>query len=95
MEEAVFFWNTVKTLIKKNHITQETLCSQCNFPLSTFKHWIFKSIFPDALQSYKIAKALNTSVEYLLTGEEPKLDPALSELSELKQRIKELADSIK
>lgn len=71
MEEADFFWNTVKTLIKKNHITQETLCSQCNFPLSTFKHWIFKSIFPDALQSYKIAKTLNTSIEYLLTGEEP------------------------
>ena len=92
MEEADFFWGRVKTLIKENHTTQETLCNQCNFPLSTFKHWIFKSIFPDALQTLKIAKLLNTSVEFLITGKES--NPSTEELSELKRKIKELAASL-
>lgn len=92
MEEAAFFWKTVKALIKENHITQDILCDICHFPISTFKHWIFKSIFPDALQTYKIAKALNTSVEYLVTGQEP--NPSLSELTSLKQKIKDFAASL-
>lgn len=69
-ENAEPFWERVKELIKKNSTTQEWLASQCDVSLGMVKSWIFNKRLPDAAQAVRIAKALQTSVEYLTTGEE-------------------------
>ena len=77
---AETFWTTVKRMSKEKGLTQDVICQNCNIPISTFRHWIIRDVFPDAFQTYKIAKLLNTSVEYLLTGEENSVKPDTSEL---------------
>lgn len=62
------FWNGVKPLIKKNGLTQAKLAEICNIPFGTLQGWIAKSVLPDVLSAQKIASALNTTVEYLITG---------------------------
>jgi hypothetical protein len=68
--DAEFFWNLVKGLIKLQNTTQEWLASQVGVSVGTLKNWIYYKRFPDGYQSYKIAVALNTTVEYLVTGKE-------------------------
>lgn len=89
------FWDRIRILIKKSPYTQNTLSEAIGLNAKSLSVMMAKGNVPGTFQSYKIAKLLNTSVEYLVSGEEPKLNPAMSELSELKQRINELADSIK
>lgn len=69
-ENAEQFWNRVKELIKQNKITQEALAKDCDVSLNVLKSWIFNKRLPDAAQAIYIAKSLNTSVEYLVNGEE-------------------------
>ena len=73
------FWQTVKRLTKEKNLSQEQICQSCNISINTFRHWITRQIYPDALQAYKIAAILNTSVEYLITGTE-RAKPDTSEL---------------
>lgn len=68
--DAKTFWGNVKPLIKKNNKTQEILASELEIPFGTFQGWIAKSILPDVVSAYKIARALGVSVEYLVTGKE-------------------------
>lgn len=86
------FWNNVKTLIKERETTQEKLCKCCGISLATFVSWIHNSRFPDAEQAVKIASALGTTVEYLVTGEynEPYLLKYESLADTLKKIVKEL-----
>lgn len=64
------FWRTVRAISKTKNITQDLICQTCGISISTFRHWIGRNVYPDALQTYNIAKTLGTSVEYLVTGEE-------------------------
>ena len=64
------FWQRVKELIKSQKLTQEKICSSCDISLSTFVSWIHNERLPDLISALKIAKALNTSVEYLVTGKD-------------------------
>ncbi len=68
------FWERVKTLIKERHITQEALAKEIGTDYGSLKQQIFHSRMPYADVATKIAKALNTSVEYLVTGIEPSND---------------------
>lgn len=67
-ENAKEFWERVKDLIKHSDETQETLSQKCNVSLNVIKAWIHNERLPDAAQAVKIAKTLNTSVEYLVFG---------------------------
>ncbi len=62
------FWNNVKPLIKQQNKTQESLASELNIPFGTFQGWITYKRLPDVVSAYKIAQALGTTVEYLVTG---------------------------
>ena len=84
-ENAEPFWERVKELIKRNSTTQEWLASQCDVSLGMVKSWIFNKRLPDAAQAVRIAKALQTSVEYLVTGEET--NPLAQENAMLKEKI--------
>lgn len=62
------FWQRVNKLIKAQKTKQEAVADTCEINIQTFRGWISKNIFPNALQAQKIAKSLNTTVEYLVTG---------------------------
>jgi transcriptional regulator with XRE-family HTH domain len=71
--EISFFWQNVKILLKNNDLTQKKLAEICNISFGTLQGWIAKLIVPDVFSALKIAKALNTTVEFLVTGIEPEI----------------------
>lgn len=91
-ENAEHFWERVKELIKRNSTTQERLASQCDVSLGMVKSWIFNKRLPDAAQAVRIAKALQTSVEYLVTGEET--NPLALENAMLKEKIQKAKEAL-
>ena len=66
------FWLRLKEKIKQENTTQEWVALQSGIKVSTFRGWITKKVLPDVTQAISIAKALNTSVEYLVLGYELK-----------------------
>lgn len=62
------FWQNVKDELDYNLITQKELSEKIGISYNTLQSWITKDRLPDAEQALKIAKELNTSIEYLITG---------------------------
>ncbi|MCL2481277.1 MAG: helix-turn-helix transcriptional regulator [Spirochaetaceae bacterium] len=58
----------MKKQIKKEKTIQEWVAKSCGVSYGTFQNWIYRKILPDVQQGFDIAKALNTTVEYLITG---------------------------
>ncbi len=95
------FWTNVKEELEYNLITQKELASAIGISYNTLQSWITKDRLPDAEQALKIAKQLNTSIEYLVTGknEEQKdiktnLQNMLPKLNRLSNENLELIDVI-
>ncbi len=65
----MMFWNTVKKLMKDNHIQQKELAEKLEIPAATITNWIYKDILPDVSIAYKIAGIFGVSVEMLMTGD--------------------------
>lgn len=65
---CVEFWQRVKFLIKENNTKQEWLAEKTGIKYQTLRSMISKNTFPKADDAVKIAKALNTTVEYLVNG---------------------------
>ena len=82
------FWNNVKELLDIQNLTQKELSAKTGINLGTLKNQICREVIPDAIEAVKIAKALNTTVEYLVTGEEE--NKAEKELTELKAKLADL-----
>jgi len=83
--DGATFWRNVNKLIKSQNTTQEAIAKTCAINFGTFKNRSSKKIVPDAIEAYKIAQALNTTVEYLVTGEDT--SPYKQELDKLKAAI--------
>jgi transcriptional regulator with XRE-family HTH domain len=62
------FWDRLKAAIKECNLTQDWIAKKLNVPIGTFKNWLLRKTYPDALEIVEIAKLLNTSAEYLVTG---------------------------
>ena len=62
------FWERVKELQKRSGYFQEDLASIAGVSIGVYKNWIYRDIIPRADEACKIAEALNTTVEYLVTG---------------------------
>ncbi|MDR3303354.1 MAG: helix-turn-helix domain containing protein [Treponema sp.] len=62
------FWLRVKKELERRHLNYEWLYLQTEIPKGTFSSWKNRSIIPRADAAYRIALALEVSVEYLLTG---------------------------
>ena len=95
------FWTNVKEELEYNLITQKELASAIGISYNTLQSWITKDRLPAAEQALKIAKQLNTSIEYLVTGknEEQKgiktnLQDMLPKLNHLSNENLELIDII-
>jgi transcriptional regulator with XRE-family HTH domain len=67
-DSAVVFWKNVKKEIKSQNTTQEWVAKKARISFNTFQGWISKGIYPRVNEAIRIAFALNTSVEYLITG---------------------------
>lgn len=82
------FWNNVKELLDIQNLTQKELSAKTGINLGTLKNQICREVIPDAVEAVAIAKALNTTVEYLVTGENN--NQAAQELIELKAKLADL-----
>jgi transcriptional regulator with XRE-family HTH domain len=65
------FWKRVNTLIKSQKTKQEVVAEKCGINYQTFRGWITNHRFPGGDETYWIAAVLGTTVEYLVTGENP------------------------
>ncbi|MCH5293837.1 MAG: helix-turn-helix transcriptional regulator [Treponema sp.] len=62
------FWVRVKNRLDYQDTTQKELAEKIGESYNTLQSWINRNRLPNAEQSVKIASALNTSVEFLVTG---------------------------
>lgn len=67
------FWFNVNFLIKSQNKTQRSLALECGFTERRIENLSSNNRSPDVIEAVKIAKALNTTVEYLVTGEKYEL----------------------
>ena len=62
------FWLRVKDKLDFQDSIQRDLAQNINESYNTLQSWINRDRLPNAEQAVKIAEALNTSVEFLVTG---------------------------
>lgn len=82
------FWTRTNALIKAQNKTQRGIALECGFSERKLENQSTNDRIPDAIEAVKIAHALNTTVEYLVTGEEA--NKAEQELIELKAKLADL-----
>jgi transcriptional regulator with XRE-family HTH domain len=66
----VQFWERTNKLIKEKGFTQETLSLQCEFNERRINNLSGGPRYPRAQELVRMARELDTTVEYLFTGEE-------------------------
>jgi transcriptional regulator with XRE-family HTH domain len=86
------FWIRTKSLLRNRKITQENFCKECDISLATFVSWMHNNRAPDVYSAYKIAHALGTSVEYLVTGED--MSESARKLETIKLKLQELQECL-
>ena len=64
------FWKRTNALIKHLNKTQRGLALECGFTERRIETLSSCNRSPDVIEAVKIAAALNTTVEYLVTGNE-------------------------
>jgi transcriptional regulator with XRE-family HTH domain len=65
------FWIRLKKEIKAKNTTQEWIANKIGVPFGTFRKWMTRKTYPNIKEGVEIAKLLETSAEYLVTGTEP------------------------
>ena len=86
------FWNNVKSELDYNLLSQKELAAKTEISYNTIQSWITKNRLPDAKDAVKIAKVLDVSVEYLVTGQENPKKTVNSDLNELLHDIRHLSE---
>lgn len=64
------FWMRLKSEIKAKNTTQEWVARQIGVPFGTFRKWMTRKTYPNLKEGTEIAKLLEVSAEYLITGTE-------------------------
>jgi transcriptional regulator with XRE-family HTH domain len=81
------FYERVKKLAKANKMTIETAVGKAGLSLASYNAYRRHENLPRADEARKIATALGTTVEYLVTGKEPdasrKYRKALEEIRDI------------
>jgi len=62
------FWIRLKNEIKAKNTTQEWIANQIGVPFGTFRKWMTRKTYPNLEEGVAIAKLLDVSAEYLITG---------------------------
>lgn len=84
------FYENVKKLAKLQNLQIIPFLESLGINYSTYKGYKQCNNLPRADEAVKIAKALNTSVEYLVTGEEPAIDKKKIIAEYLTEQLSEL-----
>jgi len=82
------FLERLKDEISYQGLTQKELAERTEISVNTIRGWFSKDLVPDVFNAVKVAKVLNTTVEYLVTGENN--NKAAQELNELKAKLADL-----
>ena len=69
--DATDFYNRIKSLLTLKNKTITDLCHACSIPYQNFVNKRTRKTYPPVQECYRIAKYLNVSIEYLLTGNNP------------------------
>ncbi|MGL4982244.1 MAG: helix-turn-helix domain-containing protein [Treponemataceae bacterium] len=64
----IFFWKIVTREIKRQNTSYDWLSRKTKISKGTFSSWKSRNNVPTVDSAFKIAQALNVSLEYLLTG---------------------------
>lgn len=64
------FWQRAETLRKNNELTQKEVAFHIGVSPNTWASWVQNGVIPSGDLCVKIAKELDATVEYLVTGEE-------------------------
>lgn len=101
------FWERVEFELEKRGMNKKTLATEANFSMSNISKGKRDNNSPSADTAVKIAKVLNVSVEYLVTGENISLknegvdikkyreySALISQLDSLPENQKDLVKSI-
>ena len=83
------FLEHLKEELLSQDLTQKELAEKTNISVNTIRGWFSKDLIPDVFTAVKIAKTLNTSVEFLVTGNAPTCPK-----DESKEKAVELAQEI-
>jgi len=75
------FWIRLKNEIKVKNTTQEWISGQIEVPFGTFRKWMTRKTYPNLKEGVEIAKLLDVSAEYLITGIE------ISNLNESEKKL--------
>jgi len=62
------FWIRLKDAVKAQNTTHEWVAGKIDVPLSTFRKWMTRRTYPDLREGVEIAKLLETTAEFLITG---------------------------
>lgn len=92
------FIDRVEEILQKKEISKTELSEVLNIRRPTLSEWKKNGAFPSADIALKIAKYLNVSVEWLITGEEKSDNTITIEKQTIKkilQKVQELLDFIK
>ena len=69
----ILFWQNVRYELDYKGISQKDLAAAIDESYNTLRTWQKNDRLPDAAQAVKIAKVLQTTVEYLVTGTDVQL----------------------
>lgn len=83
-------WERINLLIKEKNTTQNAVSVDCGFNPRRIQNLSAGNRLPDAIEITKIAQALGTSVEYLVTGSDN--SPYMEENAQLKDRIQKAVE---
>jgi len=83
------FAERLERLIKEKKLTQIAVADSVGIRRPTISDWKKNGSYPTADVAVKIAKLLNVSVEYLITGEE--YCPLAEEVRQLKDKLNQIS----
>jgi len=92
MTDIESFWERLNSLIKASNTTQSAVSTECGLNPRRLQNLSAGNRLPDCFEAVRIAKALNTTVEYLVTGRQS--CAAETELKELKHKLLDFAQSV-
>lgn len=81
------FYDRTKELVKKYNLSLIPFLQDLGIKYETFKSARRLNVLPRADEAVAIAEALNTTVEYLVTGKEPEIAPDVSEILDTIQKL--------
>ena len=87
VQDGLNFGLRVEKLIDEKGYEKEWFFKKAELPKQSLYDWKRKSQTPNAEIAYVVAKTLDTTVEYLVTGLESEKDPKEQTIKKLKQRI--------